>query len=280
MTEQKIEIGRNFLDLDKIIENKSKTLHNMLPGFVLSYLKRIVHQEEMNEFIYENRNKFGVDFARAIIEGFDISINVINEGNIPKTGRYIMASNHPLGGFDGIAFITIAGKFRKDIVFPVNDLLMNLPNLNELFIPINKHGSNAENVKIINDTFASDNLILYFPAGLVSRKIKGEIVDLPWKKTFITKARNFKRDIIPVYMDGRISNKFYRIANSRKKMGVKANIEMLYLVDEQYRQQNKNLPIVIGDTIPYTTFDRTHNDAYWAEWVKEKVYELRNQIKK
>ncbi|MFC2107716.1 glycerol acyltransferase, partial [Bacteroidota bacterium] len=160
------------------------------------------------------------------------------------------------------------------------DLLMNLPNLKELFIPINKHGSNADNVKIINDTFASDKLILYFPAGLVSRKIKGEIVDLPWKKTFITKARNFKRDVVPVYMDGRISNRFYRISNSRKKIGLKANIEMLFLVDEQYRQQNKNLPIVIGDTIPYTTFDRTHNDVYWASWVQEKVYELRNQIKK
>lgn len=280
MTERKAEIGRNFLDLDKIIENKSKALYKMLPGFIISYLKRIVHQDEMNDFIYKHRDDFGIDFARAIIRDFDINITVINEENIPDTGRCIFASNHPLGGFDGIAFITVVGKFRKDIIFPVNDLLMNLPHLKELFIPINKHGSNAENIRIINDTFASDKAILYFPAGLVSRKIKGEIYDLPWKKTFITKARNFKRDIIPVFMDGRISNRFYNISNTRQKLGIKANIEMLYLVDEQYRQQNKNLTIVIGDPISYTTFDRTHNDRYWAEWVKEKTYELRNQIKK
>lgn len=279
MEDQRPEIGRNFIDLDKVIKSKSKTLYRMLPGFLLSYLKRIVHQDDINDFIYRHRKEFGIEFARSIIRDFEMNVKVVNEDKIPATGRYIMASNHPLGGFDGIAFITTVGKFRSDIIFPVNDLLMNLPNLKQLFIPINKHGSNAENVKIINDTFASEKMILYFPAGLVSRKIRGEILDLPWKKTFITKARTSKRDVIPVFMDGRISNRFYRIANARKKLGIKANIEMLYLVDEQYKQQNKNLTIIIGDPIPYTTFDRTHNDNYWAEWVRGKAYELKNQIK-
>ena len=157
-----------------------------------------------------------------------------------RTGRYIIASNHPLGGLDGVALMQVMGRKRKDIVFPVNDILLYLPNLRELFIPINKHGSNNENVEIIQKTFESEKMILYFPAGLVSRKQKGGIMDLEWRKTFISKSKQYKRDIIPVHIDGRNSSFFYSLANLRKMLNIKANIEMLFLPDEMYKQKNKD----------------------------------------
>ena len=210
----------------------------------------------------------------SLLEEFQTKILVKGLENVPATGRYIIASNHPIGGLDGLALMSVVGKIRKDIVFPVNDLLMNLPNIKELFIPINKHGSNAENVKIINDTFASDVMILYFPAGLVSRKQSGKIIDLEWKKTFLTKAKRFKRDIIPAFIDGRNSNFFYNLANLRKFLGMKANIEMLYLSDEIFKQKNKTINIVFGKPIPYSKFDKTNSDKKWAEIVKQETYSL------
>jgi putative hemolysin len=167
------------------------------------------------------------------------------------------------------------GKARPDIVFPVNDLLMNVPGLTPLFIPINKHGKNTDNTKIIEETFAGNKIILYFPAGLVSRKFKGGLIkDLEWKSTFIKKARRYERDILPVYISGRNSDWFYNLAKWRKKLGIKTNLEMLYLVDEMMKQKDHTITIIIGKLISWQSFDKSRNDLQWAEFVKQKVYGL------
>jgi putative hemolysin len=163
---------------------------------------------------------------------------------------------------------------RKDFLFPVNDLLMNLSSLKEFFIPVNKHGSNAENIRIFNQAFASEVLLLYFPAGLVSRKVNGKIIDLEWKKTFLSKSIKYKRDIIPMYISGRNTNFFYNLANWRKRLGIKANIEMLYLVDEMFKQKNKIINITFGKLIPIETFDKRHTHAEWAQILRDHVYAL------
>jgi len=299
-----VEISDHFIDVEQLIASKNPRLLKILPKFIFSWLKKIVHQEEINGYIYRNRDKFGLEFIDAILEEFGVkseisipfdatnltTITTLTDSSthqlisssahdlttlISPSGRYIVASNHPLGGMDGMALIQVVGKVRKDIVFPVNDLLTSIPGLKPLFIPINKHGKNNENVDIIENTFASGQVVLYFPAGLVSRKHKGGIIkDLEWKKTFITKARKYKRDIIPVYISGRNSNFFYNLAYWRGKLGIRANIEMLFLVDEMAKQKGKTIKMVFGQPIPYTTFDRSKSDTQWAEFVKEQVYEL------
>jgi putative hemolysin len=187
----------------------------------------------------------------------------------------LIVSNHPLGGLDGMVLMHVIGKARPEIVFPVNDFLLFLPPLQPLFIPINKHGRNAENLALFDQTFASDKAILYFPAGLVSRKQKGgEIKDLEWKKTFITKSKKFQRDVLPVYISGKNSNFFYNLARFRRKLGIGANIEMLYLVDEMFRQKDKIIRVTFGEIIPYTTFDKSKTDTEWAAWVRDIVYGL------
>jgi len=273
-TNRDIEISKNFIDLEKIFNDKNPKMAKLLPGFFISYLKRVIHQDELNAAIYRNRNKFGVDFLYAILADFGVIVKSIGIENLPESGRYIIASNHPLGGLDGMALMQEVSKRRKDFLFPVNDLLMNLPNLKELFIPVNKHGSNADNIKLFNQTFESEALLLYFPAGLVSRKQKGIILDLEWKKTFLTKAIQFKRDIIPVHIDGRNSDFFYTFANLRKNLRLKANIEMLYLVDEMYKQKDKTVTITFGKPIPYQTFDKQHSHTAWAAIIKQHVYAL------
>jgi putative hemolysin len=175
---------------------------------------------------------------------------------------------------DGIALLHESGKIKKEVLFPVNDLLMNLPNLYELFIPVNKHGSNADNIRLFNETFASDVLVLYFPAGLVSRKQAGIIKDVEWKKTFLSKAKSSGRDIIPVYISGRNSDFFYNLANFRKKLGIKANIEMLFLVNEMYKFKNKVILITFGKPIPVNIFDKSKTDQQWASLLREHIYKL------
>ncbi len=265
-----------FIDIREVIRKKSTTLVKFLPGFVIQYLRRIIHEDELNDFILRNKNKSGLEHVRNILEEFGTIVKARGIENIPLNGRAVVASNHPFGGLDGLALMDTTSKVRPDIKIPANDILMNLPSAEEMFIPINKHGSNADNVKVFNENFASESLMLFFPAGLVSRKRNGKISDLEWKKTFITRAKQYKRDIIPTHIDGRNSNFFYNIANFRERLGVKANFEMLYLVNEMYKQKGKTINITFGKPIPYQTFDKRMSFAMWAQKVKEHVYMLEN----
>ena len=244
------EIPRNFIDLEKVISAKDPRLLKVLPHFIVSYLKRVIHQEDINRLIRDNRELYGLEFLDEILKDFGARIHATGLENLSQDGRWTIASNHPLGGLDGMAIMQVVGKIRRDIVFPVNDILMNLDNLKELFIPVNKHGSNAGNARLIEETFASEKAILYFPAGLCSRKQHGSICDLEWKKSFITKTRSHRRDIIPAYIDGRNSEWFYNLARFRSRLGIRANLEMLYLVDEMFNQRGKNINIVFGKPIP------------------------------
>jgi len=269
------EIKADKIDLEEIIRSKNPRLLKLIPDFILNYVKRVIHQDQVNEVLEKYKDKEGIDFVECTLNEMGAKINVINPENIPATGRYIIASNHPLGGLDGMALMLVVGKAgRRDIVFPVNDLLLYLRNLKVLFIPINKHGKNTENKLLLDDTFASEVIVLYFPAGLCSRKQKGKILDLEWKNTFIKKAIQFKRDIIPVHIDGSNSNFFYNLANWRKRLGIKANIEMLYLVDEMFNQKNKDVNITFGKPISFHSFDERFKSREWAELMKQHVYEL------
>jgi len=270
-----IEITPDFINIERVISNKNPKLLKVIPRFIISYLKRILHVDQLNSAIYRNRDKMGVDFSVKILEEFGCKIIIRGAENIPLNERVIIASNHPLGGVDGMALMQAVGSVRKDIVFPVNDLLLNLPNLRVVFIPVNKHGSNASNIKLFNDAFESDKAVLYFPAGMCSRKINGVIQDLEWKKTIITKAKQYQRNIIPCYIDGKNTNFFYNLSNFRKRLGIKANIEMLYLVDEMYKQNGQTITITFGKPISFNTFDKTKHDKEWAEYIKQKAYELK-----
>lgn len=274
-----IKISERTIDLEKVFREKNKGASKFIPGFIFGLLRKIVHEKEINRVLWDYRDYEGLPFVDYLVQDFGARVSYTGLENIPRNGRFIIASNHPLGGLDGIVLMQVIGKTKKDIVFPVNDILLFIPNLQPLFIPINKHGSNMENIRIIDETFASDKTMLFFPAGLVSRKQKGKIEDLDWKKTFISKAIKFKRDIIPTFIDGKNSNFFYNLAKLRKKLGLKANIEMLFLPNEMFNQKNKPINIIIGQPIPYQTFDKRHNINEWAAKVKAYVYAMGNGLK-
>ena len=266
---------KKFIDVDKILSDKNPKLAKWLPKFVVRYLKRTLHQDEINQILIDNKDNNNYDFCVAILKEFNISVNLIGKENIQKNGGVILAANHPLGGMDALALVQEISPIRKDLKFVVNDVLLNLINLSGLFVGVNKHGTNSKASLIaLNDLFASEQAVFVFPAGLVSRKQKGKIKDLEWKKTFISRSKKFKRNVIPVHINGELSSFFYRLSTVREKVGLKANLEMLYLIDETLKQKNKKYTITIGEPINYTTFDKSKSDKEWAEFVKNKVYTL------
>lgn len=265
-----------LIDIDKVLREKAPKYYKYIPKFVVSYLKRIVHQEELNVFLRESRDKEGVDFLKACLEFLDAKIVVKGEENLPKEGLYTFVSNHPLGGQDGVALGYVLGSFYDGKVkYMVNDLLMNLHGLAPLCIPINKTGKQAKDFpKMVEAGFLSNNQLIMFPAGLCSRRRNGVIRDLDWKKTFIVKSVQFQRDVVPVHFEGRNSDFFYNLANICKFLGIKFNIAMLYLADEMLKNRHKTFTVTIGKPIPWQTFDKSKTPVEWAEYVKDIVYKL------
>jgi putative hemolysin len=264
-----------FIDIRKVIQNKNPALLKWMPGILLRYITRIAHEDDINAIMVKAGHLRGLAFVDALIREFGVEVILSGEENIPLERQVIFAANHPLGGLDGIAFMHALGKYRQDLKFLVNDILSNIKNFDSLFVPVNKHGSHGRQATaIIEETYAAAGAVLVFPAGLVSRKQEHGIKDLEWKKSFISKARKYKKDVIPVYIEGQNSNFFYNLANLRKKMGITANIEMFYLADEMFAQKGKKVTIHIGKPISYHYFDPLKNDKYWAEEVKEQVYAM------
>ncbi len=262
------------IDIEKIIGEKLPKLAKRLPRFVFNYLRKILHQDDINGLLVRADGVAGLPFVTETMKEFNTTVKAVGLEHIKTDGRYIVAANHPIGGLDGIALIDTVGKIRPDVITPVNDFLLFVPNLRPLFIPVNKLGSNADNIKVFNETFAGDRTICYYPFGLCSRKQKGKIIDLEWKKTFITKARTYHRDIVPTHISGRNSDFFYNLSNIRKKLGIKANIEMLFLVNEFYKQKNETLTITFGKPIPWQTFDKRYSDSEWAMKLRNFSYNL------
>ncbi len=268
--------NKKFIDIEEVIASKNQNLLRFMPGFMLRYIKRILHQHEVNDFIYKHRDETAFVFVKSVLNEF--GVNVIYEGfeNLPSTGGCIIASNHPLGGLDALALINVIEQKRTDIKFVVNDILLQLKNLQSIFTGVNKHGKNsAEVFAEMDKLYESQVGVLIFPAGLVSRKQKnGEIKDLEWKKTFIAKARKNERKIIPVYIDGSNSKFFYNFARFRSRIGIKSNIEMFYLMDEMYHQKGKTIKIIFGKALPHEMFTDERSNYEWAQLVKEHVYTL------
>lgn len=274
------EITQRFISLEKILVSKNKYLLKIIPKPLLKWFKKLICLDRVNEVIYKYRDYQGVDFADCVLKEIDIKIKVINPHNIPKEGRALIASNHPLGGIDGMALISEVGKYRRDILFPVNDILCQLPGLKSVFIPINKYGRNSSNHDALNNAFASDSCMMFFPAGTESKKINGRIQDFKWKKSFLRKAQEYGRDIVPVYIDSVNSKRFYRLSAIRRFFRIEFDLEMILLPSEMFKKQGETITITFGQPVKNETFDNIFTPLEWANKLREYVYQLKEDPEK
>ena len=273
-------ITEKTIDIEKILRSKMGSKARWVPRPVINWLRRIIHEDQCNGFLWRARDLYGTPWLEDCLDFLETKVKLIGEENLPAKDdgrRYTFVSNHPMGGIDGVALGTVIGThYDGQFRYLVNDLLMTLPGLAPLCIPINKTGQQSRNFPaMVEAGFYSDYHILMFPAGLCSRRHNGEIRDLPWKKTFVVKSVQTQRDVVPIRFGGRNSNFFYRLSNISDRYVKKFNVAMLFLVDEMYKNPGNTFPVSIGKPIPWQTFtDKSKTPAEWAEYVKEQVYLL------
>jgi 1-acyl-sn-glycerol-3-phosphate acyltransferase len=265
--------NKKFIDVEKVLQEKAYKLYRWLPRFAINWLKRKLHEDDINEAMVHLKDDEGLEFNRKGLEKLGAKVESVNSELVPKTGSVIIAANHPLGGLDGMALIKSVGDIRPDVRFFVNDILKNLKNYGEIFVAVNKVGaSSTKSLRTMEEVFMTECAVLFFPAGLVSRKQNGLVRDLTWKKSFVTQAIDHKRMIQPVFIEGENSKFFYNFANFRKKIGIKANIEMLFLPDEMFKAKKATIRIHYSKPFDTSILDNRKTHKQWSDLIYQYIY--------
>jgi putative hemolysin len=264
-----------FIDLDKNIRETDSALLKRLPKFIVKTLKKIVSQDELNNVLTKYKDDVGLDFLNSMLDDFKLDLCVTGKENLPENGRCFFAANHPFGILDGMLLThTVATKYGK-LSAIANDAFMLIPHLKPFITEVNVYGkSSKERIAVLNDLYASDLPITHFPAGEVSRVYHGKVQDAPWQKSFIKKAIEHKRDIVPLHFEGGNSRLFYNIFRIRRALGIKMNLELMLLPREFFKKRNETIRLHIGKPIPYTRFTSKHTHEEWAQVVRAEVYAL------
>jgi putative hemolysin len=264
---------KKFIDIDKVLQEKATKVYKWLPRFVINWLKRTLHENDINACMMALKDDEGLVFNTKVLAYMGAKVEAVNPHLIPKTGSIVIAANHPLGGLDGMALIKTVGDVRSDVRFFVNDVLKNIKNYGDIFVAVNKLGSSsAKSLRVMEEVFRTECALLFFPAGLVSRKQEGLVRDLKWKKSFVTQAIDHKRMIQPVFMEGQNSKFFYNFAMWRKRIGIKPNIEMMYLPDEMFRAKKGTIRVHFSKPFDSAILDGSKSHQAWADLIYKYIY--------
>lgn len=264
---------KKFIDVEKILKEKAYKLYRWLPRFAINWLKKKLHEDDINAAMEHLKDDVGLEFNRRGLDKLGAKVESVNAEFVPKTGSIVIVSNHPLGGLDGMALIKAVGEVRPDVRFFVNDVLKNLKNYGEIFVAVNKLGaSSARSLRVMEEVFRTESALLLFPAGLVSRKQNGLVRDLTWRKSFVTQAIDHKRMIQPTFIEGENSPFFYNFAMWRKRLGIKANIEMLFLPDEMFKARKETIKIHFSKPFDSALLDNSKSHKQWSELVYQYIY--------
>lgn len=265
--------NKKFIDIEKILKEKAFSLYKWLPRFAINWLKKKLHENDINKTMEELKDDVGLEFNRKGLEKLGATVESVNAHFVPKTGSIVIVSNHPLGGLDGMALIKSVGDVRSDVHFLVNDVLKNIKNYGEIYVAVNKLGAtSAKYLRVIEEVFRTDSALLLFPAGLVSRKQNGVVRDLVWKKSYVTQAIDHQRMIQPVFIEGQNSSFFYNFAMWRKRLGIKANIEMLFLPDEMFKARKETIKVHFSKPFDSSLLNESKTHKQWSDLIYQYIY--------
>ena len=266
---------KKYIDVAKSIKESNSKLLSKFPYFVVRLISKIVKEKEINEILNKYSDDISGDFLQNVLKEFNITLDIEGLENLPNNEKCFFASNHPFGIIDGLILTSIVNYKYGHLKAIANDAFDFIPHLKPFIISVNVYGqSSKEHITALENTYQSNMPITHFPAGAVSRITAGKVQDDVWKKSFVKKAIQHKRDIVPFYIHGKNSNLFYSVYIIRRWFGISQNIELILLPSEMFKKRNKTIKINIGKSIPHSSLDKTATNTEWAQKIRNQVYQL------
>ena len=107
------------VDLERVIRDKNPSLARWLPRPLLSYLKRTIHQDEINRILKSYSHLDPIGFIRATLADMRIGYRSQGLDRLPADGRYLFVSNASGG---------INTSFRTGDLMVITDHINLMPN--------------------------------------------------------------------------------------------------------------------------------------------------------
>ena len=225
--------------------------------WVINGLKKLIHEDDLNEFLFKNQHLRGFAFLDKLLTYFKFTYQVDNDSylNIPAQGRLLIVANHPIGTLDGLALVKLIRSVRPDVRVVVNRVLINMKPLESLFFPVNILSSDKKELKdtykTMIDSLEKEEAIIIFPAGEVSRITPKGVRDGEWQSGFIKLAKKTKSPILPIHIKAKNSAFFYGISTIYKPLAT------MLLVNEMFNKRNQTIKFQVGSVVPYSEISET-----------------------
>jgi len=272
-----------MIDVDAMLKGffqESTEVDKPLIKTAASLLKKLVHQDEINHFIETNKHLEGLEFNDAVLEHFQFTFRVSNKDRlrIPDQGRVIIVANHPIGSLDGLALLKMVSEIRTDVKIVATTMLSHIDPLSKLFISVDNLSRKAchrDSLRQIVDALESEQAVIMFPTGEVSRIRPNGVRDGKWKTGFLNLARKSNAPIVPVHIDAKNSALFYSLSSIYKPLGT------MMLVNEMFNKRDGEISFRIGKPIPWESIDNLKLPKRTiAKRMRKQVYLLGKKSKR
>lgn len=264
------------ISVKKIMDSKFPGLSAKIPRFFMRYVQRITHEKEINLFFRDNEEKRGYELLKAYLDYCRVTYKAEGLEQSKGFSKITFVSNHPMGVLDSASLIVTLAEGGFEAKVPANDLVVSMGDIGSFTVPVNKTGSNSKNLAALNDMFKLEDPLVFFPAGLSSRKVKGELLDVKWTKTAFARSVKNDRVIVPVFISGANTSFFYNLSRFRKSIGLKMNVEQYFLIHEAHKLKGSHFDLIFGKPIRPDVFDKRYDILTWAAKVKAHVYRMRD----
>ena len=238
-----------------------------------SLLKRLFYEDEFQQFAAAHRHLKGLDMVEQVLEHLDIlcTVSARDLEQIPEHGPLVIIANHPTGTLDGLALLYAVSRVRRDVKVVTNRMLTHLEPLSSLFIPVDNMGGRTAKSSLVQmeQHLQNAGVLIFFPAGEVSRPTRKGIRDKKWHSGFIKLAGKLRVPLLPVHIQAHNSLLFYASTL------VSPTLSMLLLMQQMFRRRHSQLPIKIGQQIAWHHWhSATLSSREMAEQCRQHVMRL------
>ncbi len=247
-------------------------------------IMRLTRIDEVNALYDILKDKSGKDFFDSFVRERGLKYIVFEEdlARIPKTGPFILVSNHPLGAIDGILMTKILTEIRPDFKIMGNFLLEKIGPMKPYVISVNPFETRKElrsssaGMRETLSHLANGGCVGIFPAGEVSNRNNEfrEVLDKTWERPALKLIKMAKVPVVPMYFHAKNSTLFYQMAR------LHPNLQTLLLPSEMMNTREKPIRIRIGKPVSVKMLEDHDSVEEMGEFLQKKIHLLKSYYEK